>query len=222
MENKQINEPLLKKIDGISLSERNRAWRAAIKDAPWKIFPDREIYTVESWKSTIGEDMQIRRAKLLAHILDNIDIKIHPFDEIVGRPTPYVVGCCTAIDINGDYIPGLQEGGVIGMTLDAQASIDTRDADILRASVDTFGGTTMREATYRAWEQLVGSWARDAEDAKLKDPSLDSAITAQSTSTLSWSKILRVGLRGYIDECNDRIKNAIENKETDINKVYFW
>ncbi|MCL2126134.1 MAG: hypothetical protein FWH33_09140, partial [Oscillospiraceae bacterium] len=33
---------------------------------------------------------------------------------------------------------------------------------------------------------------------------------------------LRVGLRGYIDECNDRIKNAIENKETDINKVYFW
>ena len=222
MEYTTVNKPLLERIDGIELSGRNLAWRAAVKDAPWKVCTDREKYTVESWKKTEGEDIQLRRAKLLACVLDNLDINIHPFDEIVGRPTPWVIGCCTAIDVNGDYIPGLGDGGEIDMTLDAKTNLDDQDVELLRASIETFRGTTMREATYLAWEQLVGSWARDAEDAKLKDPSLDTAITGQTTSTLSWSKILRTGLRGYIDECETRIANALEHMEKDINKVYFW
>ena len=222
MKSYAISTQLLHDIDEIQLSEKNLAWRDAVRQAQWKVFADREKYTVESWKSTVGEDIQLRRAKLVAHVLDNLEIKIHPFDEIVGRPTPGVIGCCTAIDVNGDYIPGLKDGGSIGLTLDARADISVSDSAILKESVETFGDTTMREATYRAWERLVGSWARDAEDAKLKDPSLDSVITGQSTSTLSWNKILRVGLRGYINECKEHIEKAIENKETDINKIYFW
>ncbi|MDR2354798.1 MAG: hypothetical protein LBE16_01245, partial [Clostridiales Family XIII bacterium] len=61
-----------------------------------------------------------------------------------------------------------------------------------------------------------------AEAAKLKDPSLDAAITGQSTSTLSWSKILRVGLRGYIDECERHIAEFNARGETEIDKIYFW
>ena len=76
--------------------------------------------------------------------------------------------------------------------------------------------------TYKAWEALVGSWAKDAEDAKLKDPSLDAAITGQSTSLLSWQKILRVGLKGYIKECQEHIDAYIAAGGTDIDKIYFW
>ena len=75
--------------------------------------------------------------------------------------------------------------------------------------------------TYKAWHELVGSWASDIEDAKLKDPSLDSAITGQSTSVLSWKKILNEGLRSYIDECRQNIDKFIASGQTDINKVYF-
>ena len=217
-----IDSGLLERIDALTLSERNEAWRSAMKAEPWKVYADREKWTVLSWRATRGEDIQIRRAKLLACVLDNIEIKIHPFDEIVGRPTPGVIGCCTAIDVNGDYIPGLLSGAEIGLTLDAKTSLSGEDLAILRASVAEFSGATMREATYHAWEELVGSWARDAEDAKLKDPSLDSAITGQSTSTLSWEKILKVGLAGYIGECEERIAWAIERKDTDIGKIYFW
>ena len=217
-----INQTLLTQIDSLQLSGRNLDWHRAMMAEPWRVYADRERWTVTSWRETEGEDLQLRRAKLLACVLDNIAIKIHSFDEIVGRPTPGVIGCCTAIDVNGDYIPGLLSGGDIDLTLDARASLDTEESAILRKSVETFRGKTMREATYNAWEQLVGSWARDAEDAKLKDPSLDSAITAQSTSTLSWSKILRVGLRGYIEECREHIDRAIERMDTDVNKIYFW
>ena len=218
-----INHELLSRIDALELSRRNNEWRAAMKAAPWRLSADRERWTVKSWRETEGEDLQIRRAKLIACVLDGIEINIHPFDEIVGRPTPWVIGCCTAIDVNGDYISGLfDESGGIDLTMDASTDIDAESANILREAVATFGGITMRKAVYDAWRQLVGSWAEDAEAAKLKDPSLDAAITAQSTSTLSWSKILRVGLRGYIEEAKANIARFNERGDTDISKFYFW
>ena len=218
-----IDFDLLEKIDNLELSELNKAWLKAMRAAPWRIYADREIWTVKSWRETEGEDLQIRRAKLLQCILDNIEIKIHPFDEIVGRPTPGVIGCPTAIDVCGDYIPGILEGSEeIEATLNASIKIDQEDLEILRESVKTFRGHTAPEMTYKAWHELVGSWARDLENAKLKDPSLDSAITAQSTSVLSWRKILAVGLRGYIEECRQKIDQFIADGQTDMNKVYFW
>ena len=217
----KINHALLAQIDKLELSRRNQDWHAAMKAAPWRLSADRERWTVKSWRETEGEDLQIRRAKLVACVLDEIEINIHPFDEIVGRPTPWVIGCCSAIDMNGDYIQGLADGGV-DLTMDARTFVDAESAAILREAVDTFKGTTMREATVKAWQALVGDWADDAEAAKLKDPSLDAAITGQSTSTLSWPKILRVGLRGYIEEAEAHIARFIERKETDINRLYFW
>lgn len=217
-----INEALLKRIDGLKLSQRNSDWRNAVKAAPWRISADREQWTVKSWTQTEDEDIQIRRAKLVAAVLDGIEINIHPFDEIVGRPTPWVIGCCTAIDVNGDYIPGLLSDNEIDLTMGAHTSINGESAAILRRAVEVFGGKTMREATTEAWRQLVGEWAENAEAAKLKDPSLDAAITGQSTSVLSWRKILRVGLYGYLEEAKAHINEFLRKKDSDIGKFYFW
>jgi formate C-acetyltransferase len=194
-----------------------------MKASGWKVCTDRERWTVKSWKETEGEDLQIRRAKLLKCVLDNIEINIHPFDEIVGRPTPWVIGCQTAIDCCGDYIPGIwDDTGSFAATLDATVSINSEGLNILRESARLFREQSLPAMTYKAWEELVGSWAKDVEAAKLKDPSLDSVITGQSTSVLSWKKILRVGLRVYIDECKRHIDEYIDAKGTDIHKIYFW
>ncbi len=220
---RKVDHELLEKIEAIGLSPANEAWRKAMKASGWKIYADRERWTVKSWRETVGEDLQIRRAKLLECVLDNIEIKIHPFDEIVGRPTPGVIGCATAIDVCGDSIPDIwNDDGSISATLDATAKVDSDTIEILRESVRTFRGQTFPEMTYKAWQQLVGSWAQDAEEAKLKDPGLDAGITGQSTSTLSWSKILRVGLKGYINECQEHIDRYITERGGDVNKVYFW
>lgn len=218
-----INQELLEKIDGVQLSPANKAWRKAMKTAPWTLNPDRERWTVKSWRETEGEDIQIRRAKLLKEILDNIEIKILPFDQVVGRVTPTVIGCATAIDVSGDYIPDIwNDDGQIGMSLDASVALDKQSLEILRESVRTFKGKTAPEMTYKAWQELVGSWAKDAEAAKLKDPTLDTAIFGQVTSTLNWEKILRVGLRGYIDEAKGHIAAFIANGRKDIDRLYFW
>ena len=218
-----IDHELLKKIDKLDLSQRNQAWRAAMKAAGWRVYVDRERWTVKSWRETEGEDIQMRYAKLLKAVLDNIEIKIHEFDEIVGRPTPGVIGCQTAINVCGDYIHDIwNDDGVIGVTLDASAILNAEELEVLRTAVRVFDKDCMPTRTYQAWRELVGTWAEDAEAAKLKDPGLQNGITGQSTAALCWKKILRTGLRGYIEECQQHLDAYIAQGGTDINKVYFW
>jgi formate C-acetyltransferase len=217
------DQALLNKIDSLTLSEANESWRKAMKSADWRIFAERERYTVKSWRETEGEDIELRRAKLVAEVLDNIEIKIHPFDEIAGRPTPGVIGCATSIDVNGDYMPAIwNDDGEVQATLDASVQLDRESVETLRESARVFSGSSAQEMVYRAWEQIVGPWAANAEAAKLKDPSLDSAIYGQSTSVLSWKKILAVGLSGYIAECEEKINEFRLGDDTDISRLYFW
>jgi pyruvate formate-lyase/glycerol dehydratase family glycyl radical enzyme len=218
-----VNTRLLDRIDELNLSGRILRWRHAMKSSGWRLFADREKWTVASWHETEREDIQIRRAGLLKKILDNIEIRIHDYDVIVGRLTPAVIGCATAFDISGDYIPDLwNDTGELNITMDANVGLDNESIGILRNSARVFGGNTAPEMTYKAWEAIAGSWARDAEKAKLKDPTLDTGIFAQCTSVLMWEKILKKGIRSFIDDARARMNKFIENRETDIDKFYFW
>lgn len=218
-----INEKLFEQIDRLGLSERILAWRRAMRSAPWKLYADREKYTVQSWRETEGEDIQLRRAKLIKKVLDNIEIAILDFDVIVGRPTPGVIGACTTIDVAGDYIPDLwDDDGDINLTLNANAGVDHESLGILRVSSQLFKGKTAREMTEKAWEAVYGSWPKDVTDAKIKDPTLDVSIYGQVTSVLMWDKILSQGLGHFIDEARRHIDAFRQQKDPDASKLYFW
>ena len=51
---KVIDFKLLEQIDKITLSEKNKEWRKAMKASGWRVSPDRERWTVKSWKETEG------------------------------------------------------------------------------------------------------------------------------------------------------------------------
>ena len=219
----EINRQLLSRIDALPLGERNQQWKQALKASGWKLFADREKWTVASWRETEGEDIQIRRAKLLKKIVENVEIRIHDFDVIVGRLTPGVIGCATAFDVCGDYIPDIwKDTDALNITMNANVGMDPESIEILRASAREFRGKTAPEMTYKAWEAVVGPWIKDAEAAKIKDPTLDSGIFAQTTSVLMWKKILGHGLKSFIHEAQDHIDAFIANRETNIDKIYFW
>ncbi len=194
-----------------------------MKASGWKLFVDREKWTVASWRETEGEDLQIRRAKLFKKIVESIEIHIHDYDVIVGRLTPGVIGCATSFDVCGDYIPDIwKNSGELQITMDANVGIDSESIEILRNSAQLFRGKTAPERTYKAWDAVVGSWAKEAEAAKLKDPSLDTGIFGQTTSVLMWGKILGKGLRSFIDEARNHIDAFTRTYEKDIDKLYFW
>ena len=81
----QVNENLLREIDNLGLNDRIRQWQKAMKECPSQIYVDRQRLALESWKETEGEDIEIRRAKLFKKIAENVPIKIHDFDVLVGR-----------------------------------------------------------------------------------------------------------------------------------------
>ncbi len=219
----EINMELLSRIDALTLGERNQQWKEAVKASAWKLFADREKWTVASWRETEGEDIQIRRARLFAKIVDNIEIRIHDFDGIVGRPSPAAIGCATSFDVSGDYIPDLWKNTAeLQITLDANVGLDPESLEILRESAREFRGKTAPDRTYKAWEAVVGSWIKDAEAARLKDPTLDTTIFGQTTSVLMWKKILEKGLRSFVDEAKGHIDSFIETRQADIDKLYFW
>ncbi len=219
----EVNSELLNRIDALQLSEHNRQWKKAMKASGWKLFADRERWTVASWRETEGDDIQIRRAKLFKKIVENVEIRIHDYDMIVGRPTPGVIGCATSFDVCGDYIPDIwKDNAELQITMDANVGLDAESLEILRNSAREFRGKTAPEMTYKAWESIVGSWIRDAEAARLKDPTLDTAIFGQTTSVLMWKKILKKGLRSFIDEAQEHIDAFIATRQTDVDKLHFW
>ncbi len=220
---KDIDTGLLGKIDELTLSKRIQDWKKAVNASEWKLFADRERWTASSWQETEGQDIQIRRAKLLENILENIEIRIQDFDTIAGRLAPDIIGCATSFDISGDYISDLwKDDDQLNVTMDANVGMDKESIEILRNSARLFAGKTAPEMTYKAWEKAAGSWAKDAESAKLKDPTLDVGIYGQCTSVLMWEKIINKGVRSFIDDAKSRIEDFKKNQGTEIDKLYFW
>jgi len=60
---------LLDNIDALELGENVLAWKRAMKASGWKLYAEREKWTVESWRETEGLDIQLRRALLFKKVV---------------------------------------------------------------------------------------------------------------------------------------------------------
>ena len=219
----EINESILEKIDRTVLDERRIRWKNDIRKAPYTLHTDRQKYATESWRRTIGEDVQIRRAKLVQHISENVEIAILDYDYIVGRIGPTIVGNYTGIDVCGDYIDGLwNDDGVLQVTMHNKATGDTEDLEILRDAVKTFKGQNPVDCVSKAWEEILGSWPQDALTARLKDPDLTSGNFGNCSNTFDFEKILNKGLKHYIEEAQAHIDDFMLNQQQEPDKLLFW
>ena len=106
---------LLRDIDRIHLSERLSQWKEAVLNTKPRISTERARLAMESWKESEGDDIEIRRAKLLKKILEGVPIVIHGWQLVVGRDTEHLLGGNPHIDQAGDYIAGLMDEGELAM-----------------------------------------------------------------------------------------------------------
>jgi len=217
-----VNMALLEEIDKTVLDDDRLRWREAIKTAPYKMHTDRQKYATESWKETAGEDLELRRAKLFENIADNVAIDILPFDHIVGRIGPTIVGNYTEIDICGDYLDGLWNEEGIQATLHDKTSLSPEDLEILREAVRTFRNQNPVDCVNKVFADVLGDWPRDVVTARLKDPDLSSGNFGNCTNTFDFDKILNQGLGAYRAEAQAHIDDYLNNQSQEIEKFIFW
>ena len=99
-----------------------------------KLDLQRSRLMTESFKQTDGQAMVVRRAKALAHVLDNMGIFIRDWERIVGYQTSSPEGLFHPIDMNWKSVQRLanSEGG---QTLLNDAEREELDERVDRLSV---------------------------------------------------------------------------------------
>lgn len=218
-----VDKHILERIDRTCLDEKRLRWKEAVKAAPYKLHVDRQKYATESWLETEGEDIEIRRAKLLAHVLKNIEISILDFDVIVGRVGPTVVGAYTAIDTCGDYLDGIWgEEGRVQFSMHDESRLSPEEIEILREASRVFGGKSAADMGNKLWADILGTWPQDILEARLKDPPLNTGNFGNSTNTIDFEKILNKGLKFFIEEAQAHMEDFVANERQGPDKYYFW
>ena len=219
----KVDMSLLEEIEKTQLDDKRVAWKKAVKAAPYKLHVDRQYYATESWKQTVGEDLEIRRAKLFAHVVNNIKISILDFDYIMGRVGPTVVGAYTAIDTCGDYLDGIWgDEGKVQFSMHDESQLTPEEVEVLREASRTFGGTSVADMCNKVLSDMLGTWPQDVLDARLKDPPINTGNFGNSTNTIDFPKILNKGLRYFINEAQAHLDDFIENQRQGPEKFYFW
>lgn len=74
------------------ISERVRRLKEAVVNARPELFAERARLVTESYRATEGEPIEIRRGKMLAHILDRSTVSIREGELVVGVKTPTPLG----------------------------------------------------------------------------------------------------------------------------------
>ncbi|MBQ1332997.1 MAG: hypothetical protein IIY36_08700 [Lachnospiraceae bacterium] len=219
---REVNTDILNEIEKTALDPRRVAWREAIKSAPYRMYTDRQKYATISWKETAGQDLELRRARLVQKIAENVAIDILDYDFIVGRIGPGIVGNYTEIDICGDYLDGLWSEEGIQSTLHDNVRLSEEELEDLREAVRTFKNQNPVDCVNKVFEETLGEWPRDVVTARLKDPDLSSGNFGNCTNTFDFEKILRVGVKGYREEAQRHIDEYLAEMTQESEKFIFW
>jgi pyruvate-formate lyase len=207
-------------IDEIQLSPRLTRLKDAMFSAPRKISVDRARLAMQSWQESEGEDIEIRRAKLLEKVLLGVPIAIYDFDLIVGRETEQLVAAPIFADETGDAIPGLWDD--VNTPRLFKNALTPEQREVVRECSRFFAGKTAPDHVMKVWRELTGTWADDITAAKGADPTPDSGYYPGITCRGRWEAILGQGLKGMIAEAENNLRRFKDGQETDINKYYFW
>jgi len=213
------DEVLLREIDQLGLSDRLRRWKEASLDARPKICTERAELAMEAWKESVKDDIEIRRAKLLKHILENIPVFIHDWQLLAGSETEHIYGGHPDVDLSSDSILRIIEKGRVSMgtpVLSGEISEEARRKLIECARF--FKGQTVCEHVNKTWDSALG--IRHTEFHTVLD--LMGTPGPYLRAPLMFEKALSKGMRGIIQEAEANIRRFIEEQENDVEKLYFW
>jgi len=220
-----VDNELLKQIDSLKMGERARQLKEEFLNCKPRIAGDRARLTAESWQETEGEPIDIRRAKLLSKVLEGVPLVILPGQLLAGNETKYFVGANPICDYNGSYLKQLldeAEKDEGRMTLGGPVEkglVDGEDyVSIVEAAKFWKGRTAREKAAEAAVIAGVGDWYEDL----VKVATVHYEGIPPCVQCYSFERVLSEGLQGLLKEAREHIQRWEDDRDDDVNKLYFW
>ncbi len=184
-----VNTPI--KAQQIALKEMTDEMRATRPGFEWKLDLERARLLTESYKKTENEPMTVRRAKALANILDNMTIYIRSEEMVVGN-----------FARDKDSVPFYPEFAWKWIVR------DTAPGQVYSSMLTDEGRQELKE--------ICDYWGNSALHHRLRSYLPDELkevfwIFNWESSTPNYEKILRVGLKGILEEVLQR-KEKLEEE----------
>lgn len=218
MEN--IDRQLLDKIDGLQLSPRAARLKEESFGKPG-IAGERARLAVEAWKETEGEPVDLRYAKVLKKVLEEMPVVIFRGQMLVGNETKYFRGTNPHVDHDSSFLIPLLKEKPGTLTLGGPVErgiVSQEDYAILIDAIDYFKGKTMSDRTRKVSNDIFGSWYSDLVAAG----TLNSNTSNQPGQTYNNEKLVNEGLGSIIAEIERRMREFAETEDDDIEKINFW
>jgi formate C-acetyltransferase len=196
------------------VSPRISRLKEKIRNSPLKIFLQRSLLYIESYKKTEREPVIIRRAKALKHILENMTIRIDSDEIIVGGRTPYPRMGLPSTEGDVEWL--LDELDTISDRLQDPFTITEEEKEVFKREVyPYFQDKTLKKYIFdHLSDEILEECENDLFTLNQKDHS-------QGHIVPDVEKWIKLGINGITREVLEAKKNATDREKIDFYSAVF-
>ena len=219
----EVGHRLLEKIDNLSLNERLAKLKERYLNTIPQLASERGTYYAESWRETEGQPIQLRIARAVKRVLENIPTPVFDNELVVGSITKYFRGSYAMINYDSnlilDLLPEMPKGAITMGGLNVIGNLDEKDEKALLENSLYFKGKTNRDLEEKICRAIWGSWQDDVTEARGQAPY---HYAPPGYGITYYDKVFAKGLRGIMEEVQERLDHAEETGVEDPEKIWFW
>lgn len=179
------------------------------------ITAERLVLATEAYKEFAGDAVPIFRAKVTNHVMENMTTLIMDDELIVGTPTNAYKGANLHPEFQSSswYIEEIDD---FEKREKDPYYISPEDKEIIRETLKYWEGKSMEDLSKTVMPKKILELEKD----DIICVGLENGVSGETTC--DHEKILTIGIRGYIDECQKNIDSLLPQTMEEQAKVDFW
>lgn len=179
------------------------------------ITAERLVLATEAYQKFAGEAVPIFRAKVVNYIMEHMTTLILEDELIVGTPTNAYRGANLHPDFQSSswYISDIDEFSTRSKD---PYYLSPEDKETILETLKYWDGKSMEDLSHAAMPAHI----RELEKDDIICVGLENGVSGETVC--DHEKILTVGIRGYMEECQRNIDNSLPQSMEEQAKVDFW
>ena len=179
------------------------------------ITAERLVLATQAYQKFAGKAVPIFRAKVVRHIMEHMTTLILDDELVVGTPTNVYRGANLHPDFQSSswYISDIDD---FSTREKDPYHISPEDKATILDTLPYWEGKSMEDIA----DAAMPSWIQELEADDIICVGLENGVSGETTC--DHEKVLRVGMRGYIEECRRNIEAAMPQTREEQARVDFW